>query len=481
MTPTMRYLRYFIFLVGLIKVEEVYALPSLGGLTGTSPTITEKTIESIQSKRLQKVLESCLKGKEVDLNAIPEKGYSVLLIALQEKAPQMKLLSYLLAHGGKINAPVDEEKNTLLLWAAMMNNTNLIRYLVKRGAYVQASNNEGFTALHWAALHNNSTAVKLLLSQGANVNAKDNNNATPLHWASQHNAFAVIRHLIRKQADINATTNSGSKEWQVTPLCSAIKHGNTRVVKALLQQGAQIGSNKPFEEAIAIAIRGNKQGILKQLLSKGLKPKKKYLLLAVQEGHAGMIKELLKHGGNPNCKNEKGECLLLITIEKKNLPAAKALVEGGAKIDITLTSKENVTDTILHRAISQSPEIALYLLSKGAKPYNPKEGNSLTPLQLAVLHPQSPKLVKALLQHGANVHDKGGEDMSTALHCAMLLVKPDIMQILVQHGAKFDIEDQSGETPFQWGSGYIPTEQVAPFKSYAAIRKALLVEKIGTS
>jgi ankyrin repeat protein len=88
-----------------------------------------------------------------------------------------------------------------------------IKYLIERGADVNAKEEYGNTSLHWASLMDCIEIVKLLLDRGADVGATDKDRWTPLHWASEYNCIEIAKLLLEKGADVNSENNGG---W--TPL-----------------------------------------------------------------------------------------------------------------------------------------------------------------------------------------------------------------------------------------------------------------------
>src|SRR5690606_11338105 len=70
--------------------------------------------------------------------------------------------------------------------AAMRDDAETVRALVKQGADVNAAQGDGMTALHWAAQNGDAELVSMLLYAGANARAVTRNGAfTPLHLASR--------------------------------------------------------------------------------------------------------------------------------------------------------------------------------------------------------------------------------------------------------------------------------------------------------
>lgn len=78
---------------------------------------------------------------------------------------------------------VNDMYNTSLLYAAMNDNTKMVKMLLKRGSNVDAQNSLKNTALHYAVKNNNLKMVKSLLKHNANAKITNNNNKTVLGLA----------------------------------------------------------------------------------------------------------------------------------------------------------------------------------------------------------------------------------------------------------------------------------------------------------
>lgn len=89
--------------------------------------------------------------------------------------------------------------------------SDIVDYLLSKGANVHATDSIGRTALHEAAQMGNVLAVRSLLRNGANVDQTTKNGLTPLHasMASIIVSPETIETLLKSGAEINAQTKDG--------------------------------------------------------------------------------------------------------------------------------------------------------------------------------------------------------------------------------------------------------------------------------
>jgi len=110
--------------------------------------------------------------------------------------------------------------NTALNYAAMKNNLDIVKLLVKAGANLEKENDNGETPLYNAVDHNNIEIVKFLIESGANINkAEAVSHFTPLHLAlfcpayeldlnTHKNYFNIATLLIKSGANLDAETSN---------------------------------------------------------------------------------------------------------------------------------------------------------------------------------------------------------------------------------------------------------------------------------
>lgn len=89
----------------------------------------------------------------------------------------------------------DETGSTVLMNAAIKNDSSIVQLLVDHGANVNAQTKDGESPLMVAALMGGTDTVKVLLKAGGDLNAKDNRGETPLAHARSHNHVEVVNVL----------------------------------------------------------------------------------------------------------------------------------------------------------------------------------------------------------------------------------------------------------------------------------------------
>jgi ankyrin repeat protein len=121
----------------------------------------------------------------------------------------------------------NESGYTPLMLAAYYNKTDMILYLLKNKATINATSPYG-TALMAATVKGHKEAVVLLLKDGADPNISDKNKATALQFAALFNHYDIAEYLLKQGANINAKDFRGNKA-----LDYAIMKQNEPLIKLL--------------------------------------------------------------------------------------------------------------------------------------------------------------------------------------------------------------------------------------------------------
>jgi ankyrin repeat protein len=103
---------------------------------------------------------------------------------------------------------------------------------------LQAVTPEGKSPLHMATGWGRKEIVIFLLKQGANINAHNNQGGTPLHVAASRNHPECAAVLLDNGADIEALRVEGS----VTPLAIAVFKNNLAAAEFFLSRGANLNA-----------------------------------------------------------------------------------------------------------------------------------------------------------------------------------------------------------------------------------------------
>lgn len=152
---------------------------------------------------------------------------------------------------GHSTGTTDDGGVSLIQWCAYYGDVSAIRFLVSKGASLDALGDD--RGLGTAAFHGHWRLVQFLLEQGADATRADpQNGETPLHGAitkAQRPAFDhVVRLLLAHGADPNAATIPGRdtgcfmrdvRTKGETPLHRAAAFGTEEVVQILLDAGAR--------------------------------------------------------------------------------------------------------------------------------------------------------------------------------------------------------------------------------------------------
>ena len=101
----------------------------------------------------------------------------------------------------RVTEPALLELNKQLLEAAKCGNTEVVKYLIVRGADVNASDSNGETPLMLAARWDNTEIAQLLIGAGANVNASNVYGETALMIAKERGLTEIVQ-LLREHGAV---------------------------------------------------------------------------------------------------------------------------------------------------------------------------------------------------------------------------------------------------------------------------------------
>lgn len=128
---------------------------------------------------------------------------------------------------------------------------------------------DGWTPLYTACFQGNLDSVKTLLKYHANARLKNKEGWTALHAACHQGYVTIVKALVDlgPKIDLNVVSNQGT-----TPLLHAVESGCTKIIKILVEAGADIeGGSTNGWKPLHMAVFKGYNDITTYLISKGAK------------------------------------------------------------------------------------------------------------------------------------------------------------------------------------------------------------------
>ncbi|ETN44981.1 uncharacterized protein HMPREF1541_09857 [Cyphellophora europaea CBS 101466] len=249
------------------------------------------------------------------------------------------------------------------------------------------------TPLHQAAIAGNVNVLENLLSMGAEINTLSATyRLSALHLAIVIKKYAIAEALVRKGAEINTTAISqrfsARRSNFTSPLISAISLGCTKLVKLLIEYGADVNMKVGLFDrslynvyALEVACERLDLILVELLLKSGARANDGYPIIAAIRAYKycwipespstlpRIIKVLILHGADMARNHEIEGLPLRMAVECCNLDVMKQLVDAGADVNaVSATEGEYYYARALAAAVdSYSLEKVAYLLTQGAE------------------------------------------------------------------------------------------------------------------
>ena len=369
----------------------------------------------------------------------PRNDYGVTPLSLACDNGSAPMVTHLLQAGADANT-ARSTGETPLMTCARTGNVDAVNALLAHRAdpsVVESWKNQ--TALMWAAGEGHTAVTGALVEQGADVHARSKRGFTPLLIAAREDRPALAQLLLNAGADVNDTANDGT-----TPLLVATVRGHAALAIFLLEQGADPNADgagyTPLHWAAGswhTELTGRLRGIATE------RDDEWQSLNAVRSGKLELVEALLAHGADPDARLERsppqfgfassrfrvslvGATPFLLAAMDGNVSVMRALAGAGA--DPLWGTEENTTPLMVAAGLGQ------------------------VPAETRVTERESLEAVQFVLELGADVNETNALGR-TALHGAAHIRSDATVQLLVDHGARVNTEDQRGITPLMIAEG----------------------------
>lgn len=292
-----------------------------------------------------------------------------------------------------------------LIEAVKSGQRDAVRALIKARIDVNQSEADGTTPLHWAVQADDVEMVRVLLKAGARAGAANRYGSLPLSLAATNGNAAILELLLKAGADPGSPSPEGE-----TALMSAARTGKPDAIRVLLDHGADVNASERWfgETALMWAAGHNHAAAVKLLVDRGA-------AIDARSRALEFPKTIFNGGTMVSTPLPRGSMTpLMFAAREDALDAAQALIEAGAKLDLT---DPDGTSALLMAIVNVHFDMAALLLNKGADP-NVADASGMAALYGTVdlrttgrmINRPSRKptggtdslaLIKLLLEHGA--------------------------------------------------------------------------------
>ena len=239
-----------------------------------------------------------------------------------------------------------------------------------------------------------------------------------IHKAAAEDNELLAQALVEKNIELQIVNSKG-----FSPLKIASKRGNYRVVKVLLNAGADpnyIGKKLPGFSALNNAVQFGQLSCAKLLIEFGANLVHRdmtntALHSASYGGHPDVVEYLIKEVGmDINQRNTANRTPLYQSITQGHYSVAKVLLGYGADPNVVLNDEN---ETLVHIAVREgAKEILSLLLEAKARPDEPLR-NGVTPLMIAIQSDRD-DYIPLIMAYGITLAKKDQEGGTIMHHIA---------------------------------------------------------------
>ncbi|KAH8727407.1 ankyrin repeat domain-containing protein [Phaeosphaeriaceae sp. PMI808] len=374
-----------------------------------------------------------------------------------ERLQESQFLDYAAKHWGEHAVTVEDQICELA--CSFLSHKELVScaaQVLLRPKYTYRGHSQGYpkdsTGLHLTARFGLPIVLETLLLNQARETAlvlerRDSYGQTLLYLAAEHGHQRMVKLLLDAGAEINAQgrrygialQEAGRRYGNALQAASA--GGHEQVVKLLLDAGAKVNAQGRFHgNALQAASAGGHEQVVKLLLDKGTEVNaqgRRYgnaLKAASAGGHEQMVKLLLNAGAEVNAGARRYGNALKAASYRGHEQVVKLLLNAGAEVN---AQGRRYGNALQAASAGGHKQVVKLLLDAGAE-VNAQGGSYGNALQAASVNGHE-QVVKLLLDAGAEVNAQG-RSYSNALYPASGGGYEQVVKLLLNAGAEVNAQ-----------------------------------------
>lgn len=383
----------------------------------------------------------------------------------------LPVIKYLIDKGAKADLE-DAHGLSVINFAANkgVQNKKLYNYLIQQGADVKATTHNGANALLIIAPNlQNESMIDYFQSKGLDINSNDNNGNGIFNYAAKGGHIEMMAALIKRGVDYKGLNKNGENAILVASQGTRRSSPSLATFKFLESKGINpdITSKAGFTPLHYLSIRNNDIEVFKYFINKGVNPNQQdaegntALMNAAKGNTIEVIKFLAGKTNNIKQANNKGQTVLSNAIQKNSAEVVQFLINQGADINREDKAGNNLIYYLVEsangrgamRRDSSEPnavkpeEEKLNLLIKNGLDIKKAQYNGNSLLHMAVEH-NNMFLTQKALNLGVSINAKNNEGNTPLQIAALKAIDNKIMKLLVNHGADKTLKTDFDETAY---------------------------------
>tara|TARA_B100000963_G_scaffold240181_1_gene210079 strand:- start:2261 stop:3748 length:1488 start_codon:yes stop_codon:yes gene_type:complete len=357
---------------------------------------------------MQHLIEKGSRTKIVD-----DHGYNPITFIAATGQLNLKVYDLLLENGSLIKDLNREGASSLLLLSPYIKDFAVVKYFTEKGLKIFDKDYEGNTMISYAARGGNEEIINRLIKLGVDYKTNNKNNGNAFMFAARGfrgstNKLQFFNFLEKNGIDANIVTKENE-----TPLHAlAFRQKDQKVFNFFIDKGVDPNKiNDDGNNALINAVQSNNDEIAKFLQghTKNINHKNKEgmsaLAYAFKNGNIKLVKFLLENGSNILTKDKNNRNVIAHLFESfsySNKTNFNVLLNMCLKMGVNPNDFIVGNNNLIHLACEKMSGFLVKKAISFGQEINKKNSNGLTPLHLAAMKSKDNKLLKILIESGAN-------------------------------------------------------------------------------